>query len=179
MRADLSETKYDKKLLKEIVPKMSQGYTVAMLACDWGICKQTFYQWLAAHNDFRKEYRKGVTAAESFLKRKELANLENPNYNTKLHELHVRNRVKNSSERYSPDMTPQQKLVAVQQDIAEGQYFADDGLKLAGIIEISARIQKDQDAFTMLEKVRQHNEELTLKNIHLENRLKALEQENE
>lgn len=129
-------TDYDPKFCQFVINQMKMGWTRAMLCVQLGVCEQTFSTWLVVHPAFKKAYAVGKMCARAYLDGVELKNLDNPNFNTKLHELHCRNRFKYESDRLRAALNATEELRAITADISEGLCDADQGLKIAEITNI-------------------------------------------
>lgn len=56
-------TKYKAEYCDEVLPFMSQGYSITAFAGHLGVSRQTIYDWMDAHSDFLDAIKKGEAAS--------------------------------------------------------------------------------------------------------------------
>lgn len=68
-------TKYDPKMIDEIVPFMSQGYSKEALAGHLGISKDTLYEWVKLYPEFSDAIKRGVSKSQMLWEQKGMEGL--------------------------------------------------------------------------------------------------------
>jgi hypothetical protein len=165
-------TKYEKhKHIDLLVDIFSSGEDIAAFCDEAIISKQTFYNWLKIHKEFKESYDIVINKAE----RKWAAYpKENPDFNLQYWHMIMKNRFGYGKPRIqvSDDITPIGRITSIWKGVEEGELTTDEISKIASLALTQANIESNGAFTNQAEHVRLSREELGQK---VENFVKAMD----
>jgi hypothetical protein len=137
-------TKYDKeKHIGIMIDVFSNGEGVAAFLDEASICKQTFYNWLKAHQEFVKAYEKAINRSQ---RKWEAYPKDNPDFNIPYWSIIMRNRFGYGKPkvRIVKDATPIARMNAIWEGLEEGELSAQEATQLSSVANTQANILAGQ-----------------------------------
>jgi hypothetical protein len=62
----MADKKYDESYCERAVRTLSQGKSIARLATDLGVCRDTIYEWRDIHPEFARALKRGKDASQAY-----------------------------------------------------------------------------------------------------------------
>jgi hypothetical protein len=150
-------TKYDKeKHIGIMIDVFSNGEGVAAFLDEASVCKQTFYNWLKAHQEFAKAYEKAINRSQ---RKWEDYPKNNPDFNFPYWSTIMRNRFGygKTKVRVVKDATPIARMNAIWEGLEEGELSAQEATQLSSVARTQAEILGNQSL--ELEPLKQYTQE--------------------
>lgn len=139
-------TKYDvDKHLKIIMDVFHKGEGVMAFCAEAGICKDTFYDWLKVHKEFKKAYKIALNIAGRQWEAYPLNNTS-PNFNFPYWSTIMRNRFGYGKTKVQivKDATPIARMNAIWEGLEEGELSAQEATQLSSVANTHASILVNQ-----------------------------------
>ena len=152
-------TKYDiDKHLKIIMDVFYKGEGVMAFCAEAGICKDTFYEWLKVHKEFKTAYKIALNIAGRQWEAYPLNNTS-PNFNFPYWSIIMRNRFGygKTKVRIVKDATPLARMNAIWDGLEEGELSAQEATQLSSVARTQAEILGNQSL--ELEPLKQYTRE--------------------
>lgn len=137
-------TEYNKeKHIRILFDVFSKGEGVAAFLDEAAISKQTFYDWLKVHKEFKEAYEGALNRSQRMW---ELYPLNNPNFNFPYWSTMMRNRFGYGKPkiRIAKDATPLARIDSIWEGLEEGQLTGQEATQLASVVSTQANMLTDQ-----------------------------------
>jgi len=150
-------TKYDqKKHIGLLFNVFKEGEGVAAFLDEAAVSKQTFYDWLKAHPEFKEAYEGAINCSQ---RKWETHPKDNPDFNFPYWSMIMRTRFGYGKPkvRIVKDATPIARMSAIWEGLEEGELSAQEATQLSSVARTQAEILGNQSL--ELEPLKQYTQE--------------------
>ena len=144
-----AQTKYEKKIhIQKLLNLFSTGANISSFCAEVEICRDTFYEWVKKHKDFREAFKIAEQLALEWFESEALRRMDDPSFNLALWSLIMKNRFGLTNERkvkiqrMKNANTPLDQMKVLRYEISEGGLTAAETTHMANFVATGVKIDE-------------------------------------
>ena len=140
----------------------SQGEDIAAFCCESNICRDTFFEWVKTHPEFKEAYAEARERSRRYFEKLALQGMQDPlNFNFTGWSMQMRNRFgytdkrKPKIENLDIAVSHMDKLKLVVGEIAKGELTFDEAVQISNVILAGVKIDESTQMKQDLEMIKE------------------------